>query len=60
MPPPDSNLAPGFNAIELFTGDKHVSLDSRHGESVDVIVYQSDPLPFTLVGLVVLVDIYGN
>jgi hypothetical protein len=59
IPPPLPESA-FFDPIELFTGDKHVNLDSRHGESVDVIVYQSDPLPFTLVGLVVLVDIYGN
>lgn len=49
-----------YTGLELFTGEKHVTLDSRHGGSADVIIYQSDPMPFTLVGLVVMVDIYGN
>jgi len=62
MPPPDApdvGIA-AWPSYQLFTGDKQVVLDSRHGESVDVVVSQVDPMPFTLVGLVVMVDIYGD
>jgi hypothetical protein len=47
-------------APPIFSGDKELSLSSTHGNSVDVIVTHSEPLPFTLAGLVVKVDIYEN
>lgn len=42
----------------LFTGDKTLTPESRHGDSLDLAVQHSEPLPFTLVALAMAVDIY--
>ncbi len=44
----------------LFSGDKAIPLESSHMDSADVIFTHDEPLPFTLIGMVVMVDISGN
>lgn len=47
-------------APPLFSGDKHLTLESGHEDSADPVFIHDEPLPFTLCGMVVMVDIYGN
>ena len=51
---------PMDTAPPLFSGDKALPLESSYEDSADVIFTHSEPLPFTLIGMVVMVDISGN
>lgn len=43
-----------------FTGDIHMSLWADHRDAVDIIITHNEPLPFTLAGMVVKVDIFDE
>jgi hypothetical protein len=47
-------------APPTFSGEKRITLTAGHEDSADVIITHDEPLPFTITGLVVVVDIYGD
>jgi len=44
----------------LFTGMVETAITSRTAEDVNVCVKDSKPLPFTVAGLVLKLDVYGD
>ncbi len=47
-------------AIPLFTGEKHVTLESRHREAVNVIVRTTGPFPMNVEALTLQVDVFDT
>jgi len=44
---------------ELFTGEKYYAIDSNHDEDATIILKQDQPLPWTLIGMVVHYQVTG-